>query len=109
MKIKLYQIEASDINRDIIFEGLDEILEKSGGRFPSERYRCVFDGDVEAKDTEELFYIFNMRLPNGYKGRSMSVSDVVEFENKPGNSCFLFCERIGFKEISFNAKLVKSC
>ena len=90
MKIKLYQIEASDINRDIIFEELDEILERSGGRFPSERYQCVFDGDVEAKDAEDLFYIFNMRLPKGY------------------NSRFLFCERDGFKEISFKAKLVKS-
>ena len=108
MKIKLYQIEASDINRDIIFEELDEILERSGGRFPSERYQCVFDGDVEAKDAEDLFYIFNMRLPKGYKGRSMSVSDVVEFENKPYNSRFLFCERNGFKEISFKDKLVKS-
>lgn len=38
-------------------------------------YELVFDGDLPAQTAEDVFRIFNLKHPNGYRGRSMSVSD----------------------------------
>lgn len=69
-------------------------------------YDMVFEGSVEAKDIEDVYRIFNMEKPEGYKGRSLSVSDVVEIveseDIKPG---FYYCDVIGFKSISFETEL----
>lgn len=46
-------------------------------------------------------YVFNMEHPSGYKGRSLSVSDVVEIFLSSGGSEFYYCEPIGFKRIRF--------
>jgi hypothetical protein len=52
--------------------------------------------------------MFNTALPADYRGRSLSVSDVVEIveaENvKPG---FYFCDSIGFKEVPFEPDIAK--
>ena len=48
-----------------------------------------------------IFYVFNMEHPSGYKGRSLSVSDVVEIFLASGGSEFYYCEPIGFKRIRF--------
>ncbi len=68
----------------------------------------VFKGEIEAKGIEDVYRIFNMEKPEGYEGRSLSVSDVVEIlksdEIKPG---FYYCDSIGFKIIPFEAELAQ--
>lgn len=71
------------------------------GRVPVELYDCVFAGEVSAQTLEDIFYVFNMEHPSGYKGRSLSVSDVVEIFLASGGSEFYYCEPIGFKRIRF--------
>ena len=44
----------------------------------------------------------NLERPEGYKGRSLSVSDVVEIVDENGDSTFHFCDSIGFKQIDFD-------
>ena len=44
---------------------------------------------------------FNIDKPEEFKGRSMSVSDVVEVTNDQGNAAFYYCDNIGFKKIEF--------
>ena len=51
------------------FQGSSEI--------DSSLYDQVFEGEVNCFTLENLYEIFNLEHPAGYKGRSMSVSDVV--------------------------------
>ena len=49
----------------------------------------------------EKFLRKHWRISSGYKGRSLSVSDVVEIFLASGGSEFYYCEPIGFKRIRF--------
>lgn len=49
--------------------------------------------------------MFNLNHPEGYKDRSLSVSDVVEVMEDPMHPhCFYFCDSVGFKPIDFEPK-----
>ncbi len=99
MKIAIYQIAMErDVNR-LAFQRLDRITSASGGQVPAELYDRVFSGEVAVETLEDIFYVFNMAHPQGYKGRSLSVSDVVEISRSSEESEFYFCEPIGFKRI----------
>ena len=77
MKIAIYQIDVERDSARIAFRDLNYITSAYNGRIPTELYDCVFSGEVAAKNLEDVFYIFNMARPKGYKGRSLSVSAVV--------------------------------
>lgn len=104
MNIRIYQINLDrDVNR-VAFDGL-EYLERFHGstEIHSSIYDKVYDGEADCQSLEGVFGMFNTALPADYRGRSLSVSDVVEIveaENvKPG---FYFCDSIGFKEVPFD-------
>ena len=101
MKIAIYQIAIEHDENRLAFQSLDHIISVSNGRVPVELYDCVFAGEVSAQTLEDIFYVFNMEHPSGYKGRSLSVSDVVEIFLASGESEFYYCEPIGFKRIHF--------
>lgn len=101
MKISIYQIAMErDANR-LAFRSLEHMTATNGGCVSAELYDCVYAGEVAAETLEDIFYIFNAAHPSGYKGRSLSVSDVVEIVPVSGESEFYFCEPIGFKRIRF--------
>lgn len=106
LKIVLYQIIPELDTKRLMFNCIESIMKSCGDKFPAEIYELVFSGDVEAKSCDEVWTIFNTNLPNGYKGRSMSVSDVVEIIDSDKQSKFFFCDSFGFKEIDFNKKKV---
>jgi len=57
---------------------------------------------------ENIYQKFNFDHPADYKGRSLSVSDVVEIrESDTLNPGFYFVDSIGFKSISFDKSLCK--
>lgn len=103
MKIKIYQVNMERDPNDVCFMGYDR-LEKLQGTtdIDSTIYDKVFEGEVNCFTLEKLYEIFNREHPAGYKGRSMSVSDVVEIvDGMTGKSYFHFCDSFGFKEVSF--------
>ena len=61
-------------------------------------YEVVYEGELEYPEMpnalEELFEIFNIRRPEGFKGRSMSVSDIVEVDGKN-----YYCDAAGWVEL----------
>ena len=61
-------------------------------------YKVVYEGELEYPEMpnalEELFEIFNTRCPNDFKGRSMSVSDIVEVDGKN-----YYCDAAGWVEL----------
>ena len=101
MKIKIYQINQERDGKKVIFCNYKHIKAVYGKKIPADLYDCVFDGEVEAKNLEEVYEIFNLHHPDGYTGRSLSVSDVVEIIFERG-SRFRFCDSIVFKKIKFN-------
>ena len=93
MKIAIYQIAIERDENRLAFQSLNHIISVSNGRVPAELYDCVFAGEVSAQTLEDIFYVFNMEHPSGYKGRSLFLAS--------GGSEFYYCEPIGFKRIRF--------
>lgn len=106
MKIAIYQIEATRDMEGVLFMGLDTHKKVMGSaNIDASIYTKVFEGDVKAKDLEDVYCIFNLERPDCYVGRSLSVSDVVAVirgtdEVEPG---FYFCDTIGFSKVLFEA------
>ena len=110
MKIKIYQIDMERDEHRIAMMGYEDTLARmNGDAIDSSLYDLVFDGEVEAKGLEAVYAKFNLDHPDGYTGRSMSVSDVVQVvESSTGKEGFYFCDSIGFKEIPFQPELTKN-
>lgn len=106
MKIRIYQINFSRDEKRVSSQGLDELKQFQGTTdINSSIYDCVFSGNVECKGLEDVFQKFNTDHPTGYTGRSLSVSDIVEvIESDDIKQGFYFCDRIGFKEVSFDSE-----
>ena len=104
MKIRIYQINLGRDHKRVAFQGLDALEKFNGSKeLDSEIYDCVFSGEVDCKGLENVFQKFNNDRPEGYKGRSLSVSDVVEIiEAKDVEPSFYFCDYVGFKKVEFD-------
>lgn len=100
LSVKLYQIIPEEANKGILFEEYEVVRAAFKERSLSEIYQNVFDGQLDVKEIEDVFYIFNCNQPTGYAGRSMSVSDIVVFEYCDGRKTAFFCARFGFKIIA---------
>lgn len=102
MLISIYQINLEKDAERVAFCGLD-LLKKLYGRqaINGSIYEEVFYGEVDAETMEDIFGMFNLRHPEGYKGRSLSVSDIVEvIDGADETGCF-FCDDAGFKKVEF--------
>ena len=106
MNIRIYQIDTGRDSEGVAFCGLVTLRKKTGRAEPDgSSYEPVYEGEVDARDLEDVYDIFNCELPDDYEGRSMSVSDVVEVTDsgdsdvEPG---FYFCDTIGFEEVKFD-------
>jgi hypothetical protein len=63
----------------------------------------VYDGQIETNDLEAIWTKFNTRLPPGYTGHSLSMSDVIELYDHTGSE-YHYVDRFGFKEIGFEGR-----
>ena len=104
MDIRVYQINLDRDENGIAFESLDTMRKwQKSSEVDSAIYDKVFEGTVEANDLEDVFAIFNLEQPDGYSGRSMSVSDIVEICRADNEkSSFYYCDSIGFKPVDFD-------
>lgn len=100
MKIKIYQIDRERCNDDCLFENYDSVMNRYNKIDPS-IYKTVYDGESYMSDLEGVYAQFNTERPPVFRGRSMSVSDVVEIcDNTDRDSKGIyFCDRIGFKKL----------
>ena len=100
MRVRLYQIR-EDCAPHLLFRDREAFRSRYGERVPAEVYRKVFDGDLNVNGLEEVFSMFNVNHPEGYTGRSMSVSDVVELTEE---GTFYFCDSFGFDRVLFSTE-----
>ena len=84
-----------------MFTGLD-LINRMKIKLTRDKYETVYDGEIEEckSDTEtleQIYMMFNIgKKPDGFNGRSLSVSDIVKLGDK-----FYFCDSFGFIEINF--------
>lgn len=104
MKIRIYQVNTERDSDNLAFMRSDFLMKKRGSmNLDSSIYDSVFEGTVECRSLEDVYEVFNLRHPTGYKARSLSVSDVVEVvEAEKVEKGFYFCDSFGFKEVSFD-------
>ena len=108
-EFSIYQINTDRDNNRVCFLGLDSLerFQHSKEVDPS-LYDRTYDGKLDCSSLETIYEKFNIDHPADYKGRSLSVSDVVEIrESDTLNPGFYFVDSIGFKAISFDKSLCK--
>lgn len=108
-EFSIYQINVDRDTANVCFIGM-ESLEKIKGtkEVNAAAYDRVYDGKMDCISLENIYQKFNVDHPADYKGRSLSVSDVVEIrESDTLNPGFYFVDSIGFKSISFDKSLCK--
>lgn len=97
----LYQIDLERVERGYAFRGLIE-LRDFGESIDFSKYELVREGTfddagiVDAMEVlEDLFHIFNTISPQGYQGRSMSVSDIVKIRGR-----YYYCDSFGWVDVT---------
>ena len=100
MKIRVFQIDHEKDSNNLAFMNYDHTLDHGG--VDSSIYRQIYGGTVNCDSLENVFELCNSdKMPPGYLGESMSVSNVIEVcEGK--NKGFYFCDSVGFKPIDFD-------
>lgn len=106
LNISIFQIDLDKDENAVAFDSLD-MLERLHGLKDVDPgiYHQVFAGDVSCENLEDVYRMFNMNKPEGYEGRSLSVSDIVGVADDNGVMRFYYCDCIGFKEVAFDASL----
>ncbi len=103
MNIKIYQINTERDKHRVAFMASNDFPKFTGSNeVDSSIYDCAYKGDVDCNTLEEIYQKFNLDHPNNYKGRSLSVSDVVEVVNSDNvENGFYYCDDVGYKKILF--------
>lgn len=90
-----------EVERDELFCSLKE-LENAGKKPDPDHYTAVYMEPLPVHKRqhllERLYEKFNIGIPEGFRGHSMSVSDVVAVKKDGKITCY-YCDRIGFMEI----------
>lgn len=94
----IYQYRQVDDAIGYQYMSLD-FIEKMGMSVKGSDYQMMYQGVLEAQDTlEDLYIKFNIDRPEGFKGHSMSTSDVVILK-RDGEMKAYYVNDIGFREL----------
>ena len=108
-EFSIYQINVDRDTANVCFIGMESLeIIKGTKEINAAAYDRVYDGKLDCNCLETIYEKFNIDHPADYKGRSLSVSDVVEIkESDTLNPGFYFVDSIGFNSISFDKSLCK--
>ena len=103
MDIRIYQINMDRDKDRVAFECLDRLPNSQGSPEPNAGiYDKVYEDSVECSNLESVYEMFNRNHPAEYRGRSLSVSDIVEVVSAPHTEPgFYFCDSVGFQKVPF--------
>lgn len=110
MNVRIYQINMKRDTNNVAFMNYESLPKFQGSsEIDSSLYDKVFEGEVNCFTLEKLYEMFNLEHPAGYKGRSMSVSDVVEIiDGNTGESYFHFAIASAFRKSILSQKRRRS-
>ena len=94
-KYEIKQIPCNTENRNLIFQPFEYLP-----KLDLSLYKTVYKGKTLGNKTheeilDEMFFVFNMRHPIGYAGRSLSVGDIVVIGER-----IYYCQPVGWKNVS---------
>lgn len=98
----IYQLIENEQNAYRLFMNLDYLhIHKMVPIYDS--YRAVYSGPFSGSEPlkeklENIFILFNSVYPEGFNGRSLSVSDIIAVK-KHGVISFYYVDSVGFKKI----------
>lgn len=97
MKVKIYQVN-DFFFRDLAFVDHEHATKHTGSPdINRDAYNMVWAGELDHEaGLEEIYEIFNLRHPDGYRGHSLSVSDIVELPDG-----LHFCDSFGWKPVKW--------
>ena len=94
----IYQYSQTHDEMGYQYMSLD-FIEKMGMSVKGQDYQMMYQGVLEVQDTlEDLYIKFNIDRPEGFKGHSMSTSDVVILK-RDGEMKAYYVNDIGFREL----------
>ena len=98
-RFSLYQIERDDVNaRNLSFLSYGE-LSSQGKPLDGRNYSCVYSGLLPPGETlDSIYERFNLRHPADFRGRSLSVSDVVVLHQNGQDQAF-YVDAFGFRQV----------
>ena len=108
-EFSIYQINTDRDDNRVCFLGLDTLERfQHSKKVDPALYDRIYDGKLDCNSLEAIYEKFNIDHPADYKGRSLSVSDVVEIrESDTLNPGFYFVDSIGFKLLSVDESVCK--
>lgn len=96
-KATIYQL--NNEHESMLFKNIEE-LQGEGIQPHISQYTRVYEKMIpESATLEELYVLFNIKIPEDFRGHSMSVSDVVVIENASNKRTAHFCDSIGFVKL----------
>lgn len=101
--IRIYQINLDrDTNRAAFMNS--GRLKARNKKIDFASYDLVYEGNPGCTDLEDIYLTFNMIRPEDYRGRSLSVSDIVELVGNDEECGFYFCDSLGWKKLKMSFK-----
>lgn len=74
-------------------------MQKSGLSVDNSNYNLAYNAPIEPKTSlENIFFLLNTKLPEDFKGHSLSVSDIIVL-HKDGQDKAYYVDSVGFKEV----------
>jgi len=90
----------------LIFRCWSEFEHQRHKRPPARLYDRVYSYQAKSETPEGVYERFNLYHPADFKGRSLSVSDIVEILEDTGERKCFFCDSVGWKPVEFYSFLV---
>lgn len=102
MKKYQYEIFQTDADQEFAFRRWD-VATRHGWSF--DLYRSVWVGKEEARDDMDLldylYEVFNEHRPNGFRGHSLSVSDIIRVqEEDKAEFAYYYCDSFGWANVT---------
>lgn len=98
---ELYQIKPTSESRKYMYMGID-LLDRMGWEVNKNRYTLMYTDKISDRITpDDIFVRFNRDIPRNFRGRAMSVSDIlVMYIN--GKKTTYYVDGFGFEELPDN-------
>ena len=94
----IYQLKVGQGTDEYLFQPY-EALQENGLAISLEHYEKVYMAPLsEEQNLEEIYMEFNVMKPDDYRGRSLSISDVVVI-HEAGEDTAYYCDLVGFREV----------
>ena len=94
----IYQVPRGPEGRDFRYRSY-EGLQADGLSVDRKNYQLVYTAPLDKNASlDEIYHCFNMEHPADYKGRSLSMGDIVVFR-QDGKQTAYYVDRIGYREV----------